>query len=418
MPSADASAGAVRPCPVCAAGDADVLHQRRFVLAEGHPLSAGYSVLICRVCGMAYASPIPEQEAYDRWYRESSKYSHASSGTGTGAQPWDDRRLADTASLLLPFLPALGTHVVDLGCGGGGLLRHLAARGCTSLTGIDPAEACATMTDAIPGVRGVVGGLFSPAQDVAPADLLLLSHVLEHVRDTRRAVEALRPLMARQGRVWVECPDATRYTEYLVAPFLDFNTEHINHFSERTLRRLFTEQGWTVIASGQRAIPSSPTRYYPCVWILAEMCAGGSATDATHARPADEGTTTPAQVHDLRDALTEYVRVSRAMMDRVSASCERLGLQEREIAVWGTGQTTSILLADTTLGQAHIRYFTDSNPLYHGSRIGGVPVVAPDALRADPTLPIVIGSLLHADEITASVAQLGLTNPVLRLSAD
>ena len=64
--------GDERPCPVCGARAGEVLHHRRFVLPDGHPLADGYTVVTCRECDAAYATPLPPQEAYDRFYRDTS----------------------------------------------------------------------------------------------------------------------------------------------------------------------------------------------------------------------------------------------------------------------------------------------------------------------------------------------------------
>lgn len=396
-------AGAERPCPVCGARAAEPLHHRAFVLPDGHPLAAGYTVVTCGECGAAYATPLPDQAAYDRYYRDASKYADIATGTGSGAQAWDDERLGETARALASFAPAKSTHIVDIGCGAGGLLRQLAARGYTELTGIDPAQACADATGAIPGVRGLVGNLFGYPAELRPAGMIVLSHVLEHVRDVGAAVDGLATIVGEGGRVYAEVPDASRYTEYLVAPFLDFNTEHINHFSEATLARLFTSRGWNIVAFGAKTITSSPNTRYPAVWILAERAKPGAAR-----APVDSD-------RALRMALSRYVSASHALLARVIARCEELGIASKEVIVWGTGQTTAILLAETPLGGARIRAFTDSNPMHYGRTISGAPVVPPDALRAMPGIPIVIGSLLHGGEIAEAIAARGLANPVIRL---
>jgi SAM-dependent methyltransferase len=393
----------VRPCPVCGARAGEPLHHRSFVLPDGHPLARGYSVVTCTICGAAYATPLPEQAAYDLFYRDASKYADADTGTGSGAQAWDDERLEETARALVALAPETATHIVDVGCGAGGLLRWLAKLGYTNLTGIDPAPACAAAADAVPGVRGVVGSLFALPKDIAPAGLIVLSHVLEHVRDVGGAIDGLRAITRVGGRVYAEVPNAADYAEFLVAPFLDFNTEHINHFSQRTLRRLFTARGWNVIAAGSKVIASSPSTRYPCAFVVAELSEAGRPAEPS---PPDR---------DLRMALSRYVTASHALLARVIARCEALDLAHKEIVVWGTGQTTAILLAETPLGGARIRAFTDSNPMHHGRTISGVPVVPPDALRAMPDIPIVVGSLLHGAEIADAIAARGITNPVIRL---
>jgi hypothetical protein len=231
----------------------------------------------------------------------------------------------------------------------------------------------------------------------------VLSHVLEHVRDVGAAVDGLAAAVGSGGRVYAEVPDASRYTEYLVAPFLDFNTEHINHFSGATLRRLFESRGWSIVASGAKTIMSSPATRYPAAWVLAERARPGAP--ATPAEPD----------RALRAALSQYVSASHALLSRVIARCGELGIASKEIIVWGTGQTTAILLSETPLGAARIRAFTDSNPMHYGRTISGAPVVPPDALRTMPGVPIVIGSLLHGGEIADAIAARGLANPVIRL---
>jgi SAM-dependent methyltransferase len=394
---------AERPCPVCGARAGEPLHRRAFVLPDGHPLADGYTVVTCSVCGAAYATPLPDQAAYDRYYRDASKYADAATSTGSGVQGWDHDRLGDTARALALLVPERSTHIVDIGCGAGGLLRQLAALGYNELTGIDPARACAEATAAIPGVRGVVGNLFAYPPELRPAGLVVLSHVLEHVRDVGAAVDGLPAIVGAGGQVYAEVPDASRYTEYLVSPFLDFNTEHINHFSEATLRRLFESHGWNVVASGAKTIMSSPTTRYPAAWVLAERATSGTARGAAMPDRA------------LRAALSRYVSASHVLLARVIALCETLDIASKEVIVWGTGQTTAILLAETPLGGARIRAFTDSNPMHYGRMISGAPVVPPEALRATPEIPIVIGSLLHGGEIAAAIAARGLTNPIIRL---
>jgi SAM-dependent methyltransferase len=396
------SQDAERPCPVCGALAGEPLHHRSFVLPDGHPLARGYTVVTCGVCGAAYATPLPDQAAYDRFYRDDSKYADAATGTGSGAQAWDDQRLEETARELGVFAPDKSTHIVDVGCGAGGLLRWLAKLGYTNLTGIDPAPACAEATSAIPGVKGITGSLFA-LPTIEAAGLIVLSHVLEHVRDIAAAVDGLKTITREGGRVYAEVPNASQYAEFLVAPFFDFNTEHINHFSAGTLKRLFASRGWKIVAFGSKAISSSPTAKYPCAWVLAELPAPGEAVEEM---PADRS---------LRMALSRYVSASHSLLARVIARCEALGIASKEIVVWGTGQTTAILLAETPLGGARIKAFTDSNPMHYGRTISGTPVVAPDALRAWPKIPIVIGSLLHGAEIAEAISARGLVNPVIRL---
>ena len=297
--------------------------------------------------------------------------------------------------------------------GAGGLLRQLRQLGYTKLTGIDPAPACVAQVEQVAGVRGAVGSLFALPAGLEPAGLVVLSHVLEHVREAGRAVDHLHRLVAGGGYVYAEVPDAARYAEFIVAPFLDFNTEHINHFSVCSLERLFASRGWRVVASGTKNIRSSPTALYPCAWVLTETL-DAPVTPSTEPRDS-AGPSSGTGDQLLRDALRRYIDASDALLARITERCIDAGIAGRELIVWGTGQTTAILLAETPLGAARIVAFTDSNPMYYGKTIAGAPVVAPERLRDLPDVPVVIGSLLHGAEIAAAIAARGFTNPVIRL---
>ena len=59
-----------------------------------------YDVAICRRCGGAYADRIPDQAAFDRYYREMSKYEYAQRD---GAESdYDRRRLEMIAAIVAP----------------------------------------------------------------------------------------------------------------------------------------------------------------------------------------------------------------------------------------------------------------------------------------------------------------------------
>jgi hypothetical protein len=56
----------------------------------------------------------------------------------------------------------------------------------------------------------------------------------------------------------------------------------------------------------------------------------------------------------------------------------------------------------------------DNNPILRGKTLVGAPIVGPQEI-AGTREPIIIATLLHADEISAQIRRLGLGNPVLSL---
>ncbi len=356
---------------------------------------------------MGYATPIPSQSQFDRYYTSLSKYDSSSAGTGNGLVPWDDARLHELAQLLASFVDTDKAHVVDIGCAGGGLLRHLAAAGFPHVTGVDPSATSVARASlqAVPsGVRLNVcqGTLTALPAEVSGASLYVLSHVLEHVRDASSALGAIRREATDASILYVEVPDAMGFQESATFPLLEFNAEHINYFSEASLCTCLGQNGWTVLRSGRRGVNNGGATPYPCAWALAQPASGREVP--------------PALDSALQEALRSYARSGREALDEIDQFCQRVMSEWEELLFWGTGQTCAILLANTELGHARIRMFTDNDARFVGHTIRGVPVVSPHGFSDTPDLPIIIGSVLHQEAIAESIRAHGLVNPIIRLS--
>ena len=66
---------------------------------------------------------------------------------------------------------------------------------------------------------------------------------------------------------------------------------------------------------------------------------------------------------------------------------------------------TSRLLCDTCLGQANIIAIVDRNTDLHGRQLMGVPIEAPDSIRARPGMTVLIASTTYAAEIRAMLKE-------------
>jgi hypothetical protein len=255
----------------------------------------------------------------------------------------------------------------------------------------------------LPGVDAYVGSLSEIPDAVGRIDVLILSHVLEHVRDVRSALEYLKQFMTARALIYAEVPDAMRYVDFAWSPFQDFNTEHINHFSEVCLRNLLGASGFTPHDFGVKNILSAPGMPYPAVF-------GFGTIESDRLAPLHKD-------EDLRQRLRAYVRVSTKLMRDIDAHLRRALAGAPRVIVWGTGELTAKLLVDTELARANIVEFVDSNPVNQGRVLRGRPIVRPDTLRSGDEV-IVVASILHAPAITRGIRELGLANPVVTLTAD
>ena len=402
-----------RACGACGATGNTVCHHQRFIVPDGYPLPAEYNIAICRRCGFVYADPAATQRDYDRFYCEWSKYDDSATATGSGLSPYDAARLAITASDIARALPSRAASILDAGCATGGLLTAVRDHGFTAVAGLDPSPRCAAACRER-GFEAYVGSISTAS---APAhmpkfDCVVVSHVLEHVYDIPAFFTAARRLLAAGGYLYIETPDAARYDDYLYAPFQEFNTEHINHFSARALENTVRRFGFQPVMVEQKVIQTAEDTLYPAVFGLFRD-SGGTADE--HAVVCDQ---------ELPCRIAAYIRHSAEQMERINRHLASQLANTPRVILWGAGQLAMKLLALPCLAQTEVRALVDNNPILRGKTLAGAPIIGPGEMGpqemgprniASTREPIIIATLLHADEISAQIRRLGFSNPVISL---
>jgi SAM-dependent methyltransferase len=389
-----------RACGACGATGYTVCHHQRFIVPDGYPLPSEYDVVVCGRCGFVYADPAATQFDYDRFYCEWSKYDDAVTATGSGVSPFDAARLDRVARDLARALPSRAASILDAGCATGGLLTALRDQGFTAVAGLDPSPHCAAACRDR-GFEAYIGSIATAPAHMPKFDCIVFSHVLEHVYDIPSFFTAASRVLTPGGYLYLETPDATRYDDYLYAPFQEFNTEHINHFSARTLENASRRFGFQPVLVEQKVIQTAKDTLYPAVFGLFHH------NDA----PVDECVICD---QELVSKISGYIRRSTEQMERIDQHLARqLANTERPI-LWGAGQLAMKILALPSLAGKQVRAIVDNNPILRGKMLAGALIVGPKEI-ANTREPIVIGTLLHDHEISAQIRGLGLTNPVITL---
>lgn len=391
-----------RECPVCCCPSGRVLHTQRFILSDGHPLPSQTDYVACDGCGFCFSDTRAPQVTYDAYYADMSKYADSTTSTGAGLSPWDASRLEQMADQVAGFAPDRASRLLDIGCANGGIFPALQRAGYSDACGMDPSPACVAQARKV--TTGLVweGTLSGLPKDLGRFDGILLSHVMEHVRDLRQAMEVLRGHLNPGGWIYMEVPDASRYQDFLVSPFQDFNTEHINHFSSAGLANLCRASGFDPESGGEKDICSAKDVPYPAVFWFSRVA------DDRQAVVKDEL---------LPSRIRSYVRASEQLMQKIDGRIRKTLARHQDLIVWGTGQLTMKLLTDTCLSDAKILDFVDGNPVNQGRTLCGKRVVGGTELTSSAT-PILVCSLVNSAAITSTIRKLGLTNPVVTLSED
>lgn len=381
-----------RYCPICKSKEAEILHKQKFALPEGSLLSPEYDVVSCEFCGFIYADAVGSQDIYTRFYTEKSKYECAQTASGGGDSEYDALRLENTAKLIAKYMPDKTASIIDIGCGNGGLLFYLKAMGYSNLCALDPSNSCVERI-CQEGIEAYRGDIFEavPENLYRRFDVLILSHVLEHIYDLNGATQNLSDFIKKDGLIYIETPDASEYINYDMVPFYFFDTEHINHFSLTYFKKLFIPLNFEFIAGGKKKMQLSPVQFYPAVY----------------------GIFSYQSNEELRSKMTEYIENSKKINQ--FPKIEKWAKEQTPLIVWGAGNYTLRLLEESELKNCRIVAFVDNDSKKHEDLLMGVKIIAPEKIQEIKeylNAPILIVSALFASEITEQIKQTGLPNEI------
>jgi SAM-dependent methyltransferase len=150
---------------------------------------------------------------------------------------------------LIADLVEANTRVLDVGCGDGAFLRRLVAAGWRgSLHGLEPARAAAARARA----RGVDVEQ-ATIEDFAsrePFELVVLRHVVEHLRDPRSVLERVRTLLDPGGLVYCATPDERALSARVFGRYWHGYDppRHLWVFRPAAVRRLLLDAGFELVS--------------------------------------------------------------------------------------------------------------------------------------------------------------------------
>ena len=373
-----------RPCPICAGRHVVALHTQRLVLPEEFGLPDAFDVVACDLCGMVYSNMSLDPEGLTSYYRAET-YAFGSKADRSGEKsdealtlPVDVARLRGLVNNLERLVESRDARILDVGCGLGALLALLEDAGYTDVQGIDPSRSAVSAVKRS-GRRAQVGTADEPPLDIGKFDVVIMSHVLEHIDRPRKAIQKLRAFLKPAAVVYAEVPDASRYAEFLKEPFVDFNIEHVNHFSMAHLNELFRSAGFAIAAMGRNDCELAENWPYPAIYGVWRMID----------TPLENSSSAPRRVEYLRLKVTDYVNDSRDLLARFDEQiATKLG-GRRRVAVRCLGHRAWTLLAGTMLRDLEVVAYIDSSPSKQRLTIRGTAVTAPEACL-EAGIPIVV----------------------------
>jgi methionine biosynthesis protein MetW len=151
------------------------------------------------------------------------------------------------------------SHVLDVGCASGYLMRLLRdTRGCTCVGIESGAAAAEAEREGFPVVQGLAPAAFDAARRHGPFDHVVLADVLEHTAEPEPILRAVADLLAPGGSVLVSLPNIAYLRARLRLLRGDwtydesgiFDRTHLRFFTVTSARQLLLQAGLEVERDG------------------------------------------------------------------------------------------------------------------------------------------------------------------------
>jgi len=253
--------------------------------------------------------------------------------------------------------------IVEIGCGRGEYLSVMRGE-CKDSRGIEHAAGAVQACRAA-GLCVTKGFVDKESYRIpgAPFEAFTMFNFLEHLPDPNAVLRGIYNNLTAEAVGIIEVPNFDLTIDQEI--FIDFSTEHLVYFTQRTLTHVIERNGFEVV--DLRAI-----------W-------------HDHILSAVVRKRTPVVLDDfktreifLQGAMANYLRKCRA----------------RRVAVWGAGHQSFTLLALLNL-KASVAYVVDSAAFKQGkfTPVTHLPIVAPGTLYDDPVDAVIVMASSYSDEV-------------------
>lgn len=289
-----------------------------------------------------------------------------------------------------------GSHVIEVASNDGYLLKNFVAAGIPCL-GVEPTESTARAAEAlgIPVLQQFFGAEMAAGLD--KADLIIGNNVYAHVPDINDFTRGLYAALKPQGVITLEFPHLMRLVE-----FTQFDTvyhEHFSYLSLMAVERIMAAAGLRVFDVEELPTHGGSLRIYAC-----RSEAGHAETASVAALRAEEA----ARGMDRDGYYTAFQHRAEAVKNGFLRFLLDAKADGKSVAAYGAAAKGNTLLNFAGVRPDLLPFVCDAAPSKQGKLLPGshIPILAPEALRANRPDYLVILPWNIAEEVRAQCADL------------
>ncbi len=249
-------------CPICESASDSVLKLR---LNTKMKLPTEPEIRYCALDNFLFVANGSQQD-YDEYYKFLANDSYHSELSGGNLRSPISKLQRDHLVEASGGFFESNRRVLDFGCGEASLLVELAIDFPSSIFfGFDPGPASQigrSKAESL-GLKNLFVADLKECMDRGPYDLVIASHVVEHLLDFD-LLHLLNTLLIEGGLLYVEVPNALQYSTHNRQEFLYyFDRLHVNHFTPQSLARIAAKAGFGYLRHFEYGFPYRDGNAYP-----------------------------------------------------------------------------------------------------------------------------------------------------------
>ena len=244
---------------MCGSGDATALFHGSDRLY--HTTTKQFRVVRCDACGLQRLDPKPPPEELGRYYPDNYWFAPDQSAASRLEEAYRRVVLRDHVQFVAQALADSTARgpLLDVGCGGGLFLGMMRERGLR-VVGLDNSREAAGVAWRRQQVPALTGDLErAPLRSGSFAGLTMF-HVMEHLYDPGAYLCAARALLAPDGRLVVQVPNAASWQARLLGQAWNGADipRHLTDFRARDLEKMMEGAGFEVLRRKYFSLRDNP----------------------------------------------------------------------------------------------------------------------------------------------------------------
>lgn len=341
----------MRSCPICGSNGFLFIAEMHFALFDDLDIPGDLQLVECQKCHFIYNNFEIGESDFARYYTANDHYLASKTGGSGGYSDKDAKRYARIFKQITPYINNARPAFLDFGCGKGGMLKWLKHNTDAKLIGVEANASCRSF---------VAGDLAVPVYSnitevTEKVDVVILSHVLEHIFYPLVLIDELRLKNDNETIYYIEVPSAESYLQKEIK-WQELYFEHINHFSAVALNNMVVTKGFKVLDKGKMPFYHCEESTPECLYLLAKT--GGGEID-----------------NNLFTCYGAEIEIKPAgkIISRVLENND-------SVSIWGISQYTQLVLGSYPELAGKLKFLFDSSPAKIGRKINGVELIHPENL--------------------------------------